>query len=210
MGSSFGLMPGADRNGPWVAMGNGATPAGWCDYMAFWESAIASAPHGSILVEVGVFCGLSLVQLGALAKAANKGLRVIGVDTFKGSEEHAEFMNDAPKGILIREAWYQLDAAGLLDDVTLLVCDSVKAAELLGFNEDVHAVFLDAAHDKESVLADIEAWRWQVIGDEGMIGGHDYWTFPTVKEAVDEYFGEGVVKVPTEQSWWVRRNGGAA
>src|SRR5688572_26017528 len=62
-------------------------PPGWYDWEWYYEQAVADAPPGSTLVEVGVFLGRSLTHLAWLAKAADKGLRVVGVDSFRGSPE---------------------------------------------------------------------------------------------------------------------------
>jgi len=190
-----------DANAPWLEMEDETSPPGWCDYMDFWRAAVDSAPYGSILVEVGVFCGRSLIQLARMAKEANKGLRVVGVDTFRGSEEHRELLATMPKGTLIRDCWFHLEAAGVLDDVTLMVTSSEKAAKLVF---QPWAVFLDAAHDYESVKADL--WNWgSLVHPKGHMGGHDYHTFPDVKKAVREYFVG--MEVPENQSWWAMKGG---
>jgi len=184
-----------ERTEPWLFSDDGNI-AGWCDYMDFWDEAIATAPRGAILVEVGVFCGRSLIELAKRAKAANKSLRVVGVDTFRGSAEHAEGLKKLPNGALAREAWNNLDNAGVLDDVTLMVCESVTAANLLA-DAEIHAVFLDASHDQASVREDIRAWWFDT--NTMAIGGHDYHTFPGVKAAVEEFFE---CEVPADRSWW--------
>ena len=179
---------------------------GWYDYEGFYDRAIATAPPGSTLVEIGVFLGKSLISIARKAKASGKNLRVIGVDTFQGSPEFDEkvFINDEPwsianaPGFLAAQCHANLYRAGVLDDVTLIVSDSVRAASL--FNSGVlHSVFVDADHSDESVTADIQAW-FPKVASGGMIGGHDYWTFTGVKAAVDRVFPDAVTH--PERTWW--------
>lgn len=176
------------------------TIPGWFDYAAFWDAAIASAPSGATLVEVGVFCGKSLAHIAREAKAANKGLRVVGVDSFGGSPEHlgqASNLNELPPFTLAQLCCEFLSAAGVLDDVTLIRSDSAKAAQWFA-DGSVWAVFIDADHSEEGVTRDIRAWRPKVAKG-GWLGGDDYYTFPGVKAAVDREFG-GAALVPG--CWW--------
>lgn len=187
-------------------MGDGGDPgdeiAGWYDYDDFHRRAVAAAPPGAVLVEVGVFCGKSLVGLGRLAKAAGKGLRVVGVDTFLGSPEHFAGpdapLAGQPVGVLAQQAVQNLHLHRLFDTVTLLGCESTAAARWLAL-APVFAAFIDAAHDEASVAADIAAWR-RVVLPGGMLGGHDYGVFDGVTRAADAAF-PGLV-VPAGRSWW--------
>lgn len=64
---------------------------------------------------------------------------------------------------------------------------------------EVDLVFIDANHDYESVKADILAWKPHVRRG-GILAGHDYWSFPSVKLAVDE-----LLDVQTEGDvWWTQ------
>ena len=64
---------------------------------------------------------------------------------------------------------------------------SWEAADLYK-DESLDFVFIDAAHDYESVKKDINAW-YPKIKKGGVIAGHDYFTSPSnVKRAVDEFF----------------------
>lgn len=72
-------------------------------------------------------------------------------------------------------------------------------------------VYIDAAHDYESVAADIAAW-WPRVLDGGILAGHDYdATHPGVVQAVDEFAArEGaVVRVTSDRnvpaSWYAYR-----
>jgi hypothetical protein len=60
-------------------------------------------------------------------------------------------------------------------------------AAAAGFNQRADMIFLDASHAYEDVAADIEAWRSKVRPG-GTLCGHDYGTWPGVKQAVDERF----------------------
>lgn len=185
------------RYEPWLRMEDGSI-AGWMGYAPFWEKAIASAPPGAVLVEVGVFCGLSLIELGKMAKAADKGLRVVGVDTFAGSTEHQELLAHLPNGTLVREAWNNLDRAGVLPDVTIVVSDSVAASRLFQ-DFSVHAVFLDGDHSEDGVSRDIGAW-WPKVRSNGLLGGDDVWVFPGVKAAVTKMFP--LIVLDEAKCWW--------
>lgn len=179
---------------------------GWFDFEYVYDRAVETAPPGSVLVEVGVFLGKSLVYLAEKAKRADKNLRVIGVDTWRGSSEFDDAVwlnghpvNDVP-GVALGACYANLIGRGLADDVTLIVSDSVKAAGIFA-DASLHMVFLDAAHDEASVTRDIAAWLPKVRAG-GVIAGHDYRPedgFPGVKSAVDAAFGAGVV---ASGSWW--------
>lgn len=179
---------------------------GWFDWHALSDRAVASAPPGGILVEVGVFLGKSLVYLAERARDANKGLRVYGIDSWRGSPEfdgtvwfNGRPVNESP-GVVLSACHQTLIARGLADDATLIVSDSARAASLFAPGS-VHMVFIDGAHDEGSVARDIAAWKGKVAPG-GLIAGHDYRPedgFPGVKRAVDRAFG---AKVQSVGSWW--------
>src|SRR5882724_2099855 len=55
-------------------------PSDWFDFQTIYDEAVATAPPGSLLVEVGSFWGQSALYLAEAAKIADKGLRVYCVD----------------------------------------------------------------------------------------------------------------------------------
>lgn len=180
----------------------GANTPGWFDWEPFYDRMVETAPPGSILVELGVFCGKSLKYLGRAAKRANKGLRVVGVDTFQGSPEFPGrvFVNgEQPPGPgwTLGWAYAEILAEDLFDTVSLLVSDSTRAAGLFA-DGSVHMAFVDAAHEYEAVKADIAAW-WPKIKPGGMLAGHDFYVFDGVAQAVME---AGFPAPPSTQSWW--------
>lgn len=178
---------------------------GWFDWEPLYDRAVETAPPGSVLVEIGVFCGKSLIYLAQKARDANKNLVVVGVDTFQGSPEFESkvFFNDrpfsqAPPGTLASLCISSLTEYGVDGDAVLMVTDSVKAARLFAPGS-IHMAFIDAAHDEESVAADIRAW-WPKVGPGGILAGHDYWEFPGVKSAVDRLIPDAVTF--EDRTWW--------
>jgi hypothetical protein len=90
---------------------------------------------------------------------------------------------------------------------------SLQAAARLP-RHSLDCVFIDARHDRESVLADLEAW-FDKVRPGGIIAGHDYvdGDFERgrfgVKSAVEDFFGARVIPVyqtgpdPVYPSWFV-------
>lgn len=146
-----------------------------------------------LVVEFGSWCGRSSVALSGAA-------RVLCCDTWRGSQEHAELFRQGANPL---EAW-QRNASGLpslvarrIDlaserDVSRLVAEvqSLGGAEM---------VFIDAAHDYESVSRDIATAR-RLLVPGGLLSGHDYSDYwPDVRRAVDETIPHREV---VESIWW--------
>lgn len=167
--------------------------AGWSDFVPFYDMVVREAPPGSVIVEVGVFCGKSLIHLAKAAKAADKGLKVYGIDTFQGSPEFNgrvwfdnKPVHECHPATLVSECIANLTNHGVRNDVTLIIGDSAKSAELFK-DAGVFAVMIDAAHDYAAVTRDIAAWRGK-IAPGGYLAGDDYHDFPGVNRAVSEAF----------------------
>jgi len=79
---------------------------------------------------------------------------------------------------------------------------SLQAAGDFG-NASLDFVYIDANHQYESVVSDINAW-WPKVKMGGALCGHDYFTFGGVKQAVDEWAKENNIYVfSTRPDWWV-------
>ena len=79
-----------------------------------------------------------------------------------------------------------------------------KAATHSVEDDSQDLIFLDAAHDYESVMEDIELWMPKVRGG-GILAGHDFQhSFPTVMDAVADSFNLMFVEVMPDSVWWVR------
>lgn len=72
---------------------------------------------------------------------------------------------------------------------------------------DVDMCFIDGAHDRASIEADLDAWLPKT---RALICGHDYYKgpedagYPDVAAVVDERFGELVAVAPGTSIWFVQ------
>jgi predicted O-methyltransferase YrrM len=185
---------------------------GWFHFAPLYDLFAREVPPGGAVVELGVFCGKSLAYLARAVKP--KQCKVFGVDTFLGSPEFGTGVkfegkpwDAAPRGILATMAIQNLEAVGALGDVTLIVSDSARAAELFR-DGSVWAVMVDADHSHGGVLRDLSAW-WPKVAPGGYIAGDDFREdFPGVESAVREFFPEVHVD-PSRGVWFVRKEVGS-
>lgn len=154
---------------------------------------MAHFPDGSRFAEVGCYLGRSICSLGEVVRDAGLSTRIIGVDTARGSgpEGRADIDAHGPAvecgggtfaGLLHRN----IIGCGLADTIHLLISDSVAAAELFA-DGSFDWVHIDARHDYDSVVADINAWVPKVKAG-GWLSGDDYqadW-WPGVVDAVSD------------------------
>ena len=93
------------------------------------------------------------------------------------------------------------------EKVKIIREDSMKAANQFT-DGSLDFVYIDAAHDYDSVKKDVLAWMPKVKKG-GIIAGHDYDYFntPTVRQAIDEVFGVENIHTGknfnTIQDWWI-------
>jgi cephalosporin hydroxylase len=173
---------------------------GWFDYPELYDRAAESVPDGGVAVEVGCWQGRSLAHLAARKRALGRRFTVVGVDHCLGSPEHEAEMNKFGGNVAGRLVG-NLQRAGLLADVRLIVAKSVDAAALFA-DRSVDFVFIDAEHSFHAVLADLAAWVPKVKAG-GVVAGHDYTHgWPGVRDAVRHYFGAGDFRSPLSPSCW--------
>lgn len=166
---------------------------GYCDFHGFYKSVFDQLPDGADIAEIGVYLGHSVVYMATLAREAGKDIKIFAVDTFEGSLEHK-------KHDFYDEFRYNINTCDVSEYVLSYQLNSVGAADYLCL-QYFDFVFIDAAHDYESVKADIQAWIPKVKPG-CVLAGHDYCdAWPGVKQSVDEL-------IPNRQLnksvWWTR------
>jgi hypothetical protein len=171
----------------------------WFSYPRIYRGAVKYFGSGSTFVEVGSWRGRSSVYMGVEIVNSGKEIALFCVDTWEGSVEH--------------QGWDILDDDGLWKDfqknieplkgvITPARMTSLEGAAQF-FDNTLDFVFIDAAHDYQSVKEDIEAW-YPKVKEGGVISGHDYAYWEGVKKAVDERFGKDM---KARYGSWVHQKG---
>jgi predicted O-methyltransferase YrrM len=128
------------------------------------------------IAEVGSWRGRSTAAL-----ADNTNGVVYAIDTWAGSPEtdfDQEFIAGGPEWL------YQDFLQHAAPNVVPVRMTSVDAAaDFAAKGQTFDMIFIDGAHDYQSVRTDILDW-YPLLEPGGLLCGHDYFT--TVKEAVDE------------------------
>ena len=149
-----------------------------------------------LIVEVGCFLGRSTT---ALLDNAPKSAVVYAIDDFYGPREpEIEYSHERREQFFIE----------FLENVIVYV-DAGRLRVLKGNHNDFNLgsrlrpdmVFIDGAHDAASVARDITLWLPRLLPG-GLLSGHDYRWWPTVKEAVDMLLGEDNVHVDQGTDIW--------
>ncbi|WP_207485730.1 class I SAM-dependent methyltransferase [Arenibaculum pallidiluteum] len=172
-----------------------------------------------LIVEVGSWKGRSAVHMARRASAF-RPLTMVCVDTWLGSVEH--WLNPEWKAsLLIRNGrpriydqfMVNVVDAGCADSVVPMSMPSAQAAEILrALGLSIPMVYLDGAHDFDSVRQDIAAW-WPLVRPGGILIGDDYiepWY--GVIDAADDFMRAGVGianKGVLGSKWFAQKEGGS-
>lgn len=183
-----------------------ASPGGWQgilgwsdDIIPFYEQIAPRIPHGGTFVEVGVFMGRSFARMGQL----RPDLQLWAVDPWKdepsqGYDGAAEYAPIVRKYGGLFRAFMKMMSENVPDVFDRMHIVRARSTEIV-IGDNVDFVFLDGAHDYESVRDDIAHWHRNVkVG--GILAGHDFSDqFPGVKKAVSE-FGTPTL---SGTCWWI-------
>lgn len=178
---------------------------GWCDYKSLYYAIAAHLPDGGTFAEVGSWQGQSAVTLCQRIQDLGKNVTVHCVDTFAGEQNqpaHIEIVKSLG-GSTFDKFLENINAAKVQDMVFPTKGDSAESAASFA-DASLDGVFIDAAHDYESVVRDVAAW-FPKVKPGGIFAGHDY-PFDGVRRAVDEHAAAHGWKVGTHERCWIRLN----
>lgn len=168
---------------------------GFFNYWEFYAGVAAQLKDGDVVAEVGVWLGRSIIFMAQLLKRSGKKVKLLAVDTFRGEENqpaHEETVREHG-GSLLAAFKENIRRCGVEDMIEIVQGDSASSAAPI----DAAAlafVFIDAAHDYQSVKRDIAAWQSKVKKG-GMMAGHDI-QHDEVKRAVTEMIPDAVIHLP--------------
>jgi cephalosporin hydroxylase len=171
---------------------------GYSGFLPLYGAWVAQAKDGAIAVEVGVALGHSIAYLARQVIDSGKKIEVWGVDPFAGFARNGEqqsILGEKRTGDL-RLFLDQMiaHAPEELEQVRILRATSVRAARVFRPGA-VDLVLIDAAHDYDSVLEDIDTWAPR-MRDGGWLCGDDFEpNYPGVERAVRKRFPPERVEV---------------
>jgi hypothetical protein len=166
---------------------------GWFQWRSAQEEAVQRFASGSCFIEVGTYLGRSICSLGEVIQLSGKTIRVIGIDTCRGSGPEGQRQKNY-HGAVVAE--YGGTFAGALhknildcgygESISLIIADSITASSFFR-DASMDWIHLDARHDYASVKADIRAWLPK-LKPGGWLSGDDYdeIKWPEVVQAVRE------------------------
>lgn len=147
---------------------------GFFNYWSLYDTIAKNISDGSTLVEVGVWMGRSIIYLAQKLKRLGKtNCKLFAVDTFVGEKDQPAHVDAvAAHGGSLRTAFEaNIKRCGVADMITIIEGDSADSAAQFE-DESCDFVFIDAAHDYDSVKRDLMAWKSKVK-KRGIIAGHD-------------------------------------
>lgn len=163
---------------------------GWGSQHPVFEFAM-STWRPRIYVEVGCWKGASAIHAAKLMKKHDIDGVVLTIDTWLGGEEHFG-RGDLHRNAGYPQLYYQFLAncvhENCHDRIVPIPTTSHIGSVVLKRNE-IYAdiVYLDASHEYQDVVADLESYSL-LLSPSGIIIGDDYhWTWPGVVRAVQEF-----------------------
>jgi predicted O-methyltransferase YrrM len=160
----------------------------WFDYKVFYTDIVKQSPRDAHFVEVGSWKGKSSCFMAVEIANSGKNIKFDCVDTWDATTDEADY-------------WVKFKDENDIDlyQVFLNNIEPVKTyinpirslsweAASMYKDASLDFIFIDAAHDYESVTKDLVSW-FPKLKLGGIIAGHDYFNKRVeVQKAVDEYF----------------------
>ncbi len=147
------------------------------------------------VIEVGCWLGLSTRHIASLLPPGGK---LYAIDHWQGSDEHQHLQH---LSTLYDQFLSNVIHARLTDKIVPIRMSSIEASYLIGMMGVMpDLIYIDASHDTESVLADLNAW-YPFIKGHGILCGDD-WDWPTVRTAVEIFAAEQQLMIETSGRFW--------
>ena len=177
---------------------------GWFSFRQVYEEALREAQDGAHFVEVGSWKGKSAAFMAVAILRSGKKIRFDCVDTWKGSDEPKHRADpDVQAGTLY--ATFLRNIAPVRPNLKVVRKPSVSASTEYA-DGSLDFVFIDAAHDYQSVVDDIAAW-WPKVKTGGTLAGDDF-NKREVEQAVRDSLPDGfemIVGAGSGRQWRVRK-----
>lgn len=174
---------------------------GWFSFPNLYSLMVQRFPSGSKFVEVGVWKGMSAAYMSVEIINSGKNIDFYCVDHWLGSQEHHDPTHHAYEPEIHR--LYEIFTENMKPVEGHYIPMRMSSLEAVNHFEDksLDFVFIDAAHDYESVKKDIITWTPK-LKDNGVLAGHDI-DYDPVTRAVNETIG--IDNYITMERCWIRK-----
>ncbi|MBI2352788.1 class I SAM-dependent methyltransferase [Candidatus Dependentiae bacterium] len=154
-------------------------------------------------IEIGSWLGKSTRHIASLLPSNGT---LYAVDTWKGSAEHQPEINVFNTACKLPTLYEQFLSnvihANLVHKIIPIRMTSLDASQHLSdLKQKIDFIYIDAAHDTESVLQDLEAWYPYILEPKGIICGDD-WGCDSVKIAVAIFAQKYSLTIYADHYFW--------
>jgi len=173
---------------------------GWFDFSYIYDMAVEDSNDGDEFLEIGCFMGKSTAYLMDKIKNSGKQLSVSVIDIFQPECEHHNDLIKANGKSLLEIFDSNMDDLGF------------APKKYIGESQELHTqfkdgqfsmIFIDAAHEYESVKQDLNNF-WSKVKTGGIYAGHDYGEKTAgVGRAVDEFIKENNLELNISVASWI-------
>lgn len=169
----------------------------WFTYPNLYKTIVEKFDNAKF-VEVGSWKGRSAVFMAVEILNSNKNIEFYCVDTWKGSSEHIG-MDVLNNDNLYKEFLKNIEPVShIIKPIRMTSEEASSAFE----NKSLDFVFIDAAHDYNSVTNDINCW-YPKVKNGGIIAGHDYGTWPEVTSAANDWSNKNNKQIFSQECCWI-------
>jgi len=174
---------------------------GWFDFQDIYDMVVEKAIDGEQFLEVGCFMGKSTAYLLQKIEESGKKITVTVIDIFEAEcDHHNDLIKEVGKGDLFEI--FNKNMQDLRLSPILIKGKSQEVYKLLDDNT-FSMIFIDAAHDYESVKADLNNF-YPKLRSGGIFAGHDYGEKSCgVGQAVDEFVKDNNLKLDVMTASWI-------
>jgi predicted O-methyltransferase YrrM len=155
----------------------------WFTYPELYKAMVDKFPSNSHFVEIGVWKGMSAAYMAVEIINSGKDIKFDCIDTWDFVESQTEISEEMCSDLYETFLNNISSVSHIINPIKSLSWDGAQYYK----DNSLDFIFIDAAHDYESVKKDINAW-FPKLKQDGIIAGHDYAWCQDVQRAVNEFF----------------------
>jgi hypothetical protein len=174
---------------------------GWFNMEAQYLELLDATPEGGTFVELGCYKGKSTSFIGVEIHKRKRDINFFAIDSFQGATNSTDANEiKAYENISEIEESYTYNVSLIGNKIKTIVSLTDEAAQYFE-DKSVDVLFVDAGHSREAVLNDLKAW-YPKMKNNSIMAGHDWTSWPGVKEAFLEFFKREPDKIEND-CWFI-------